>query len=141
MGRLTERYPMNSVGCRWEGLNSSIFHNYLISIQSLLWRKYFFDLNGLYMLQKRSEKCMSSSDSWEIIFKTVKNSKTVVALGGMSFLSWNSMLIFKNIKFTYLIYDVKIRERKKTECVIILAAFWQKRKFVYQVSLARLTYS
>ena len=29
----------------------------------------FFDLNGLYMLQKRSEKCMNSSDSWEIIFK------------------------------------------------------------------------
>ena len=37
----------------------------------------------------------------------------------------NSMLIFKNIKFTYLIYDVKKRERekKKTEYEIILAAF------------------
>ena len=57
----------------------------------------------------------------------VKNSKTVVAHGGMSFLSWNSMLIFKNIKSTYLIYDVKKREGKKTECVIILAAFWQKK--------------
>ena len=34
----------------------------------------------------------------------------------------------------------KERQKKKTECVIILPAFLQKRKYVSQVSLARLMY-